>query len=264
MILNINTDATVRMTATLEKLHKSALPIAIRTALNSAAFDVKLNTMPKEAGKAFLQRQKNFFKANSKVEQAQGFNINKMKSIVGFFENKLVNQATNYAVKELEQQEYGGSIGHKSFIAMQQARRGGNGLVKKEFRLTQIEKKIINAKKVTSVSSRNRKQKFIRAAIKAREVNGNDAYVLGNSTNGVQTLFKVQELWTGTRSANQTAASRKLMIKLIPIYRVKKGRAVEVHKTNFMHRASLGSAVKIENFYIKEAKKQILKYAGKL
>lgn len=264
MRLNINTDSVVRLTATLEKLHKSALPIAIRTSLNSAAFDVKQNTMPNEAGRAFIQRQKNFFKANSKVEQAQGFDISKMKSTVGFFENNLANKATNYAVKELEEQEVGGTITNKSFIAMSAARRGGTGLVKKEFRLSQIEKKIINAKRVNSVNSRHRKQKLIRAAIKAREVNGNEAYVLGNPTNGTQTLFKVQELWTGTRSANQTTASRKLMIKLIPIYRVKKGRAIQVKKTNFMQRASLGSAVKIENYYIKEAQKQISKYAKKL
>lgn len=264
MRLNINTDSVIRLTATLERLHKSALPIAIRTALNSAAFDVKMKTMPDESQKAFVNRQKNFLKANSKVEQAQGFDINKMASTVGFFENKLNINSTNYAVKDLEQQEHGGKIGHKTFIPMRAARRGSNSLVKNEFRLTDIKKNLINVRKVHSVNGRLKKQKFVRAAIKSRELFGNNAFVLGNPTGGSQTLFKVQELWTGTRSANQTAASRKLMIKLIPIYRVKKGRAVSVNPHDFMKRATLGSAVKLESFYIKEANKQLSKFYGTL
>lgn len=41
MQLNVNTDATVALTNKLEKLHKSAFPVAVRSTLNSAAFDMK-------------------------------------------------------------------------------------------------------------------------------------------------------------------------------------------------------------------------------
>ena len=89
MILNINSNAVVSYTNTLEKLHKSAFPVAIRETLNSAAFDVKKNTMPLSAKKSFIERQPTFFKANSKVDKATGFNTSTMKSTVGFFSNNL-------------------------------------------------------------------------------------------------------------------------------------------------------------------------------
>ncbi|MBL4809315.1 MAG: hypothetical protein JKY43_04565, partial [Phycisphaerales bacterium] len=43
---NVNTDAVVSLTNKLEKLHKSAFPVAVRGTLNSAAFDVKQKSMP--------------------------------------------------------------------------------------------------------------------------------------------------------------------------------------------------------------------------
>ena len=58
MQLNINSDAVVKFTNTLEKLHKSGLPVAIRESLNNAAFDVKKRTMPKAAGDTFKERSK--------------------------------------------------------------------------------------------------------------------------------------------------------------------------------------------------------------
>ncbi|KKN42121.1 hypothetical protein LCGC14_0716250, partial [marine sediment metagenome] len=74
-ILNVNTDEVVRYSNKLEKLHRSAFPIAIRGTLNNAAFDVKQKTMPVSAEKEFVNRQPNFFKANSKVNMAKGFNV---------------------------------------------------------------------------------------------------------------------------------------------------------------------------------------------
>ena len=80
MKLNIKSDAIVKHVNTLEKMHKSALPLVIRQTLNSAAFDVKKVTMPKEASANFDKRNPNFFKANSKVDQAKGFNISSIRS----------------------------------------------------------------------------------------------------------------------------------------------------------------------------------------
>ena len=49
MILNVNTDAVVALTNKLEKLHRSAFPVAVRSTLNSAAFDMKKDTILKSA-----------------------------------------------------------------------------------------------------------------------------------------------------------------------------------------------------------------------
>lgn len=247
--LNINTDAVVGLTNKLEKLHRSALPAAVRGALNDAVFNVKTKTMPAEAQATFKQRQPNFFKANSKFEKAEGFNINRMRSTVGFYENKLTNQATNYAVKDLERQEGGGQIDGKAFIPMRQA-RGGRGLVRANARIAAIKKGLVNAQKVKS--SRNAKQRLIRAAIKAKELHGGNAFILGNRVGGSQTLFKVNKI-VGLNSG-------KLFMKLTPLYRVKKDRTIRVEKTGFMQRASMETAMEIDKFYIRQALRQLDKF----
>lgn len=259
MRFNVNTDEVVRFTNKLEKLNKSAFPVAIRGTLNDAAYNVKTDTMPISARNTFKHREKNFFKANSKFEKAVGFNISAMHSDVGFYENRLKNQGHNYAVSDLEQQEYGGSIGGKALIPMKAARVSGMGKVRANARMASIKNKIINANKVKSVGKRFRKQRFIRAAIKARELNGDNAFILGNMTNGSQTLFRVTELWTGTRSNFKSFGSRKLLIKLIALYRVKKGRAVNVKPTDFMRRASVTTLNRMDDYYFTQAVRQFKK-----
>lgn len=237
MQLNINTDAAVKFTNTLEKLHKSALPVAIRESLNGAAFDVKTKTMPSKAASTFISRTKGdqFFKANSKVDKATGFNVNGMIAGVGFFENKLINQSTNWAVKDLEQQEDSGIINLKTFIPTVFARQGGTkkGLVKPNFRLNKIRPKIVNA---NTLSGKNERQKYVIASHKA----GIGGFV----------LYK-RMLW----QIKSFKANAK--IERIPIYSVTKGRNVKVKGTQFMKLASLESNKKLEGYYIAEAKKQI-------
>lgn len=238
IVLDINTDAVVEFTNKLEKIRKSALPVAIRQSLNSAAFDVKQNTMPAEAKSNFVNRSKNFFKANSKVEQAQGFNVNTMKATVGFIDKNLVG-SSNYAVKDLEQQEHGGKISNKSFIPTKDA-RGGNAkrLVKPMNRLSSINN-IVDAKRAKGV---NKGQRFIKSAVYA----GKGGYVLGEK-NGSVILWRVNSL-------NRT---RKGSFKLTALYSYKKKRGVKVSKTEFMKTASLQSGGKIQKYFREAAQKQI-------
>lgn len=265
MFLNINTTGCVVLTNKLEKISRSALPIAIRGALNQTVKNIKQNTMPASARDKFNQRQKNFFTANSKFEYAKGFKINDMKAMVGFYENKLSNATTNFAIKDLEEQEHGGNIRGKTFIPMHAARVGGVGNVKKNVRLSEIHKNIIDATRVRSISGHSAKkllksvktQKIIRAAFKAKQVYGNNAFILGNvNAAGKQTLFKVGEISTNI-------VTRKLNVHLIPLYNVETGRSVRVKATSFMKNASLLSAKKMEYSYMNLAQKQLQKYYGK-
>jgi hypothetical protein len=183
--LNINTDAVVKFANKLEQMNRSALPVAVRTALNSAAFDVKQRTMPQEAHSNFVNRSKNFFKANSKVEMAQGFNVNTMRSTIGFV-SKGLSGKNNFAVKDLEGQEHGGKLGGKTFIPLRPARGGsGNKLVKPANRLSSI-KNIVDAKNARGVNSR---QKFIKSAVHA----GRGGYVLADYK-GKQILWRVNSM----------------------------------------------------------------------
>lgn len=250
MQLNINTDAAVKFTNKLEKISRSALPVTVRQTLDGAAFDVKKNTMPNTAKGTFTQRKANFFKANSKVEKASGFNISTMRSTVGFKPN---TNKTQKAVEELEQQERGGKIKDRDFVAMDSARASGKH--DKNVRAVNTLSKLalknrIDAKTVKGTSN---KQKFIRAAFKAAQTN---ALVVGNfkTKQGGYTVSRIDSL-------SSNAKSRKLEIKRTPLYNLKNGRFVEIKATNFMKRASLESGMKLERFYIKNAKFNIEKYS---
>jgi hypothetical protein len=238
MQIRIDTKEVIKFTNKLEKISRLALPMAVRGTLNSAAFDVKTNTMPKKAKDSFKERQPNFFKANSRVEKASGFDIRSMKSTVGFTEGSAKNN--NYAVKELEQQESGGSIPKRSFIPMSPARGGDNSrLVKPNARLKKI-KNLVDSNKVTGTTPQ---QRFVHAVALA----GKGGFVLGNKSPKV--------LWR-VNSINRTKDGK---FKLTPVYSFSQGRKVNVPATHFMEKASTQSAEKLNDFYAKEAERQIAK-----
>jgi hypothetical protein len=240
MQLNINADAAVKFTNKLEKLHRSALPNAVRSTLNSAAFDVKQKTMPETSKKAFVNRQPNFFKANSRVDMAKGWDLKTMKATVGFTEQGLKG-GNNFAVKDLEQQEYGGAIKKKSFIPLDPA-RGGNKAkpVRPMNRLSQITR-IANSNK-GMVRGKNKAERFVKSAIHA----GAGGYVIGNFDK--KTLFRIDSL---RRVKGNTVIKKKA------IYSFEENRSVRVGATGFMKKASLMSAKKMNDLYIKEAEKQV-------
>jgi hypothetical protein len=265
MKIDVNTDKLREYTKKLKSLGKSAFPVAVRQTLNDAAFNVKLQTMPKSADKAFVNRQKNFFKANSKAIGAEGMNVQTMHSDVGFYENKLNIKSTNYAVKDLEQQEYGGSIKGRDFIARKEARTG-SGIVKKAVRITELKDGTkINAIVANRQSiSRNKKrimvsqkQAFIRAAIVAKQLQGDDALVLGNIYRGksgkTRTLSKIN-------SVKFTKRETGIKISRTPLYQYTKGRLVAVKSTNFMRRASYETSMNMDEMYIKRAQERFKKH----
>lgn len=233
MQLNINTNGTVIFTNKLEKLKKSALPNAIRNTLNKAAFDVKQRTMPKTANETFVNRQPNFFKANSRVEMAKGFDINSMQSTVGFIETNLKGQ-NNFAVSDLEQQEQGGMIKKRAFIPIKTARSGGDSKPVRPINRLSVINKIVNS---NLTPGKSKKQQFLNAVRKA----GVGGYVIGNKQNKV--LWRVESI--GKR------------IRMRPLYSFKENRNVAIKGTSFMKTASLESGNRIEDLYIAEAKRQI-------
>lgn len=230
MHLNVDTNAVIKFTNKLEKLNKSAFPNAVRGALNSAAFDVKSRTLQKSTDKNFEKRQANFFKANSRVEMAKGNIVSEMVATVGMRDLS----GTNYAVKDLEQQESGGVIGGKSFIPMDTARTGKSNkrLVQKKNRLRGI-KNVVSAKKNS--------KPIVVAAVKV----GVGGHVISNKN----ILFRVDSL----------ARNRAGRIKLTPIYSYKRNRTVKVKATHFMREAAEESGSRIEKFYMIQANREFKK-----
>lgn len=241
--LDVNVDEVVKFTAKLETLRRSALPSAIRGSLNDAAFDVKTKTMPVQAKTDFINRSPNFFRANSHVEKATGFDVNSMRSIVGFISTNLRGDH-NFAVKDLEQQEHSGTIGAKSFIPLDTAREGGqhNKLVRPPNRLTRIHNIVV----ARNMGAGTKRQQFVKAVIKA----GVGGYVLGSNIKGETTLWRVDAI-------NQTSFNR---FSLTPLYDFRKSRSVHVNETGFMQVATNMSAEKLEKFYIAQAQFWINRY----
>lgn len=241
MHLNINSDAVVAHTNTLEKMHRSALPSAIRGTLNDLARDVKTNTMPKSATAEFVNRDKNFFKANSRYEKAVGFSVNSMVSTVGFIEGSL-RGGNNFAVRDLEEQEHGGEIGGKSFIPTNESRSGKSPskLVRTNARLSKI-KSIANRR---DANGKGWAQKMIKSAVHV----GIGGFVLSESVGKGGALFRIKSI--KRISGNTRFTAEKL-------YTFKKGRSIQVKPTHFMRTASLQSIDKGNDFFIKQATKQI-------
>jgi len=244
----------------LKTLSKSAFPVAIRKTLNDAGFNTKLKTIPKSSEKTFKKRQPNFFKANSKVIPATGFNVQTMKSEVGFFSNSLRGN-NNRAVKDLEQQEHGGAIPRKDFIAEDGARQTKGGLVKANRRLGKLPSltgKVAVASSMGMVRGKmkpikSKKQRFIRAMFLAKKKFG--GYVLGNkNNNGSKTLSLITEL---------SNSGGNIKFKRTPLYNVNKGRAVKVKETNFMKRASYESSLQMNKMFISNAQLAFKKHLSK-
>lgn len=235
MRLDVNTDAVVKFTNKLEKISRSALPVSIRSALNSAAFDMKKTSIQRSAEDNFTIRKKNFFKANSRVEMAKGFDINTMQSAVGF-------TGDDQAIEDLEQQERGGKIDGRSFIPMAPARSSNSPdrLVRPNARISRI--KVVKA---SSAPGKNDQEKFVRSVIFA----GVGGHVLA-AYKGKMILWKVNSLKRTDEGS----------FKLTPVYSYEKGRSVKVDPTNFMHEAVETTVPKIEQFYINAAEKQLQKY----
>lgn len=260
MVININSSAVVAFTNKLEQMQRSALPNAIRGTLNRAAFDVKQRTMPLSADRHFEKRSPNFFKANSKVQMATGWNVSEMKAVVGFISHNL--KYNNYAVKELEDQEYGGEIEKRAFIPIDEARSGGNATpVRPGNRLRAIKGtagSLSSIPDASKFSGRSKKEKFLRAALSSGSYDiGSHSlvgkrYVIGGGfkTNR-KTLYRVNAI---------DRIGGRMKVKVTPLYSFQEGRAAKIkNDTHFMREASLKSAANMEKYYIAEAERQFAK-----
>jgi len=197
-----------------------------------------------------VNRSPNFFKANSKVEQAQGFDIRRMVATVGFTaENAKQN---NKAVLELEQQEHGGTIKDRTFIPTSEA-RGGSGLrlVRPVNRLRTIKSKVGSLQSIPDVKNvrgKNKSELFIKTAIYARK----GGYIVANGI-----LRKVDSI--KRQRVGLIGRSTTMRIKTSPVYSFRSHRTVNASRTSFMRTASEMSAKKMETFYENEARRQFNK-----
>ena len=238
MKLNIDTNALVKYTNNLEKLSKTAMPRVVKETLNSLAFDVKKNTMPKSA-KRFVNREKNFFKANSTVQMAKGSNFSSLKAKVGFMSKD--GKSSDDSIENLEKQEHGGTVGGRKYIPVNSARTGKRNKKKvaKRNRLGEIG--IGNIILAKNSEGKNDREKFTKAVMVA----GKGGFV--QSKTRVWRVDKVES----------SLKTRKLRVKLTGMYIVNDSKTVKIKKaTHFMKKATVKTSKKADEFYIKEAEKR--------
>lgn len=249
-VLNVNTNQVIAFSNKLEKMRKVEIPIAVRGALNKAAFHVKQVTMPGVTDSTFTKRKENFFKANSKVVMASGLDLRSMRSIVGFTPHTA--KYNNQAVEELHQQEHGGSINKREIIPTDESRIGGNATaVRPKNRVNTIRGKLgknilANAVHANRQTGPNRRFKYIKAAIKA----GKGGYVVAGLRKPM--LYRINSI---ARKYGRT------FVKSSAIYSINPSASVSIQRTGFMRKASLQSANRLEQFYIEEAMRRFAKMA---
>ena len=213
---NINTTEVVALTNRLEKLNRSAMPLAVRSTLNDVAFDVKQVTAPNEFEGRFIIRKKSFLRANSLAIKCKNtFNINEMESA--------------YALKndgqKLFEQEYGGNVENRTYIPQVEARGGSeNKLVSKSFYLKNIKP-----------GQKTSKSNLIRTAFAAKK----NGFLIFDDV-----LYQVRTITN----------KPKFFMLLKAIYNYKEGRSVILKKSPFIEPAAEKSQAKMNMFYDKNAK----------
>lgn len=263
-IIDINSDEIVSLANKLEKMHRSDFPIAVRGTINKAALNMKQDTLMKTTKDAFNKRhQGNFYKAMSKVNFATGFDVDSMGATVGFSEKDLKGN-NNYAVKDLEQQERGGKIKGRSFLAMDKARKTKKSPVKDQFRLSELKSKdFVNAEDINSITVKgksrsvtSKQQKYIVAAIVAKRKYGANAFVLGNKRDGKRTLSLIDEVFETGRSKQKGKSGRSTKVFRTPLYSYVNGFAAKVKPKNYAKRAAHETGLNINKFFIQEAQRR--------
>lgn len=217
----------------LEEMSRSAIPVVVRQTLNAAAFRVKTETMPIES-RIFAERKPTFFKANSKVDPAKGLEIDTMKAMVAFLPKP---DDKSHSVEDLQEQEEGGGIENRSFIALADARKGetwqGLTMANKRRKGSEIGNRPVFDSK--DAPGANDKQKFIKSAYEAQKVGG---IVIGNRVNS-----KGNKIAWSIQKSFEHGSGRMVMIfdkKFVQsqLFSVKKDRKVHPHATHFMRKAS--------------------------
>lgn len=229
--INVNNDAVVQLTNKLEKISRSAFPVAIRQTLTNTARDMKTRSILIVSSKEFTNRSKNFFKVFSGFIPASGFNVNSMRATVGIFPKG------NQSARDLEAQEFGGKVSGRSFIPNESgAARVGKSHDKKISK----SKALSNFKNSPRVAWGNKK-KFNQVVQKLNKgeavIYGNTLMVLVRKLKNKKTPFKMQKLWT-----------------------YKSGRSANINKaSHFMLKSAILSRKKMLSLYKKEAERQFIK-----
>lgn len=244
LILNVNTTAVISLTAKLERLNKSAYPNAVRSTLNDAAFAMKKGNILDSAKKNMTVRNPSFFRKFTGVNRANGWDVNSMKSEVGFINTDANKLKGRKAIEGMEHNEVGGSD-NTGAMYLKGARTSNNSkrLVRRKARFDKS--KIASG---TSSKMRDKKLAFVQNAFASLKENA-PTFI---ETSKGRFLVQVTKIKTD-------ANHKKLDIKMTFLMRSRKQNVAHAKATHFNKEAALKTATEIEKFYAKNAEYQFQK-----
>ena len=244
MRLDINTNEAIKLTAKLERLHRSALPSAIRNTLNQSGFDMKRKMIPQSFKQNFKPKSGTlpYVKKLLKVEKASGFNVKNMSAQVGFLNSS--DKWDKRFVEGLVKQESGGVI--NDGLRYLKDARGGKIKGKVQSANYYDKEKVISEK---STRKGTKRSKFVARAYRAMK----DNEPLFMSSIKGNFLVKIKNM-----SSNMQSKKLEFDFEFIAM-----GRRVK--KTNlkpsfFVEEAGRKAKKEIESNYFKQAEFQIKKY----
>lgn len=243
IVFDVNKTEVINLSAKLERLHRSAFPSAIRNTLNNAAFDTKKH-LPNVAKTRFITRQKTFFKRFSTVEKAAGFDVNKMKSVVGIDSRQNKELALN-----LVSQEFGGMVKGKKLIPHDDARvsNSQSKRVRSKNYLNKV--RVHDGTRAFKRHRGTRNSKFV-AAVMSTAKRGKKYMMLRSGSKGM--VYELTSVSTNVRS-------RKIRFKLKKLYSVRSNKTHTVRGQGFMKESANIATKQIDRNFKKNAEFQFHK-----
>src|SRR6056297_1290897 len=230
-MLQFTSNKLINFSHTLSKIHKAALPNAVRFTLTDAAKDIKFKTLQKSSEQQFDVSKPSFFKKFSGYRAASGYNINNMKATAGMIKGQ---DSKSVASTKIAAQQTAGIVKDRSYIAAEK-QRGKKGTLKKSY-LDMI-------KKAPIVYDGGN---YIKSAIEAKQKNK----PLLVRKNGKGVLTKVKRI-----------NKKNPIVKTEILAGYEKDRDINLKtKRPFVINAAIESGRKLDSFFIKNAERQINRY----
>lgn len=239
----------------MKTLRRSVLPLAVRETLNDLAFDVKGRTLTESAAKSFAHsRVPTVWKKFSGVNRATGWNINSMKSEVGMTAGAVAKAKP--LVANMEAQEEGGKIDEGlDYLRASRTSGSNDNTVRGKRRWSNLPK-LTNGNPNT-YTWKGRKQ-LTGGTTKSRMINAlfMSAYtqrVMRIKQGGRNLYILVESIkkYTSSKFTSQFKITSKLL------YVSRGDNQKPVSATHFSKNAAMMTVQRTQEFWIKNAQKQI-------
>ncbi|APZ82875.1 hypothetical protein [Flavobacterium phage FL-1] len=237
VILNVNTDANIILTAKLERLNRSAFPSAVRSTLNDASFAMKQTNILASAKMNMTVRNLSIFKKFTGVKRAAGFNVSSMYSMVGFV--SVGGTSGNKIPEGMERNEVGGV---DNSGAMYSAKSRTSNSLKKKVRIANRFDKSKMARSGRSSNIKSKKEGFMSRILASLHDN---APVMIKTSKGTF-VVKVNSVTPGR-------GDKKVDVKMDFLMRGRRKSPAKTKATHFNREAAIFTSKQMDVFYEKNA-----------